>query len=90
MPVIYRKTIGKVFETYYKLDQDKFKADVIEVRWKDKIGGALEGYFLNCQSTVFSNYDTRFINTLLETADIGTAEEWDKVVKQACSYARNM
>jgi hypothetical protein len=84
----YRKTVGNKWVNFYKIDIEAQTIKCIEERWKDKIGGDLEGYFINCMCSPLANYDTRLIKCILDNEEKMTVEDWDKVKKAVNAYVR--
>lgn len=86
----YRRTIGNQWELFYKIDKENKIVQTIEIRWADKVGGKLEGYFINCQGDPFRNYDKTVVDAVIETQEKETYEGFEKVKKQAISYIRQL
>jgi len=84
----YRKTVGNTWISFYKIDTEAQTISVIEERWKDKIGGMIDGYFINCMCSPLANYDVALVKCILDNEEKMFAEDWDKVKKAVNAYVR--
>lgn len=77
---------GTKHQSFYAVNKENTKCLMIELRWKNKIGDALDGIILENYSLEQGNFDWISTTRLLTEANTITEQEFNKIKKQITSF----
>ena len=86
----YIRIIGSKWIQVFAIDKSAPKCSLIELRYKDATNETLDGIILDCYSSILGNYDVNVVESLLQTGESLTQQDWGKYRKIVQAYINQM
>lgn len=86
----YIRIVGNKWIQVFAIDKQTPKCSLIELRYKDATNETLDGVILDCYSSILGNYDVNVVESLLQTGESLTQQDWGKCTKIVNAYLVQM
>ena len=86
----YVRVVGSKWVQVFAIDKQIPKCSLIELRYRDTTNAEMDGVILDCYSSFLGNYDVNVVESLIQTGESITQQDWNKYKKIVQAYMNQM